>query len=769
LRQQWAQFETSAVLGEQFLAKLWARNEESPELLIGLMINYDLIFELPSEHERKFLVPAMLPHPSDLVEEVVSGRVVRVHALLEEALPADAIAEPTQPLRDWEVPNESPACYFVFAEKQYRNTAVSAVGPAGGFIPEGLWFALLVKCARWAQHTDSAWSEQHLAESFRRDVARFSFGSQQFELKLHRAEHAIRLVVLGECEHYPMGVLQRVRSLVDGTLQLHFPVVQYFVALRVEGDDASKLVDFDVAIAQVTKRMFCTTDSFTSSITVGTSESGIVALDRDEINFCTCHPWAPTDPDRVFDIYICHADADTEFATKVHDCLAKCNTKTGHRVRVFLKNVSFAHTFQLVTEAAALQQSRLFVPLVSMDALVASGAIENQSAESEPVPWFSAVEAAFRRSSAKTPAGIANDPAPEGALESGHLLDCMLASELQHATVPLILDSACKSAELSSDVVPVHVMELFASRNVSSGKHNNGRPRSRRISSVLGRIISSKKAVDLWDGGGGGGGHTSPYEAAARALTAELDRLPLDDRQQQAGEKKRGGRQSAGGRRGSSGVPRTSAGTDLASAPPPRQPTGEAIIQRVKGGQLHAKIPYTELQAVTGGFSKANRLAGGGSCVVYKAELYGTAVAVKHLELSSPPGATEQHPDAGGEIQFAAECELLMRIAHPAICRMLGFSTDGPQRCIVLELCAGGSLEERLACEAVQGRRARPPLPWDQRVRIAVDMADALVYLHTLQPKPMLHRDVKTANCLLDEAGQAKVSGERARRYWRTN
>ena len=87
----------------------------------------------------------------------------------------------------------------------------------------------------------------------------------------------------------------------------------------------------------------------------------------------------------------------------------------------------------------------------------------------------------------------------------------------------------------------------------------------------------------------------------------------------------------------------------------------------------------------------------------------------------------------------------------------------------MLELCVGGSLEDRLACEAVQGL-TQPPLLWGQRVRIALDMADALVYLHTLEPKPMLHRDVKTANCLLDEAGQAKVSGECAKLAccWRT-
>jgi interleukin-1 receptor-associated kinase 1 len=285
-------------------------------------------------------------------------------------------------------------------------------------------------------------------------------------------------------------------------------------------------------------------------------------------------------------------------------------------------------------------------------------------------------------------------------------------------------------------------MDLFARRNIRSGKHK-GQPQSRRINSVLDRLTGSKKAVELWGGGESGEDRSNPYEVAARALTAQLDRLPLDDRQQASDSR----------------APSASAGANPTS-PPPRPSTAEAIVQRVKGGQLHAKLPYTELQAVTDDFSEANRLAGGGSCVVYKAELYGTAVAIKHLELCSAPGATEQHPDAGGEIQFSAECELLMRISHPAICRMLGFSVDGPQRCIVLELCVGGSLEDRLACEAVKGR-ARPPLPWEQRVRIALDMADALVYLHTLEPKPMLHRDVKTANCLLDEAGQAKVSGKR--------
>jgi serine/threonine protein kinase len=72
----------------------------------------------------------------------------------------------------------------------------------------------------------------------------------------------------------------------------------------------------------------------------------------------------------------------------------------------------------------------------------------------------------------------------------------------------------------------------------------------------------------------------------------------------------------------------------------------------------------------------------------------------------------------------------------------------------VLELCAGGGLDKRLAC--LPGS-SRPPLPWQERVRIAAGVARSLVYLHSQSP-PLLHRDVKSANVLLDEKDEAKVA-----------
>ena len=91
--------------------------------------------------------------------------------------------------------------------------------------------------------------------------------------------------------------------------------------------------------------------------------------------------------------------------------------------------------------------------------------------------------------------------------------------------------------------------------------------------------------------------------------------------------------------------------------------------------------------------------------------------------------------------QFTSEMELLTRARHGNICRLFAFSTDGPQRCLVLELCTGGSLEERLACKAAAGRPPPDPLSCRQRVRIAVGVARALEYLHGLTPQ-MIHRCV---------------------------
>jgi serine/threonine protein kinase len=128
---------------------------------------------------------------------------------------------------------------------------------------------------------------------------------------------------------------------------------------------------------------------------------------------------------------------------------------------------------------------------------------------------------------------------------------------------------------------------------------------------------------------------------------------------------------------------------------------------------------------------------------VFKAKVYNVEVAVKKM---TDMEGMEESKKKSEEKQFAAEMGLLMEVFHPNICRLLGYSNDGSQRCLVLEMCMGGSLYDALQEDRRLLEEGKTPvLTWQKRLQIAVAIARALVHLHTL-PKPMIHRDVKTQN-----------------------
>jgi serine/threonine protein kinase len=84
------------------------------------------------------------------------------------------------------------------------------------------------------------------------------------------------------------------------------------------------------------------------------------------------------------------------------------------------------------------------------------------------------------------------------------------------------------------------------------------------------------------------------------------------------------------------------------------------------------------------------------------------------------------------------EVELLSRIQHKNLCRLYACSTDGPQKCLLLELM-DDALDSRLM--------ALPSLGWEQRVWIALSATRALSHLHTRSP-PVIHRDIKVRRVL---------------------
>jgi hypothetical protein len=141
-------------------------------------------------------------------------------------------------------------------------------------------------------------------------------------------------------------------------------------------------------------------------------------------------------------------------------------------------------------------------------------------------------------------------------------------------------------------------------------------------------------------------------------------------------------------------------------------------------------LPFAELAEATRNFDAFNALGTGGSCDVFKGHVFGLQVAVKRLNAGGSEWAQQQ---------FTSEHEMLAKITHPNICSLYAFSTDGPNRCLVLELCTGGALNDRLSCKAQVGSAPPLPLRWQQRVQIALGILQALEFLHGLTPQ-MIHR-----------------------------
>ncbi|KMZ61506.1 Kinase family protein [Zostera marina] len=153
---------------------------------------------------------------------------------------------------------------------------------------------------------------------------------------------------------------------------------------------------------------------------------------------------------------------------------------------------------------------------------------------------------------------------------------------------------------------------------------------------------------------------------------------------------------------------------------------------------------YKLLEKGTDNFNETNIIGSGGFGSVYKACLdEGVFVAVKKLD------------DGGSdcEKEFENEIELLSKIKHPNIISLVGHSVNGQTKFLVYELMQNGSLETQL-----HGHSHGSPLTWPIRMKIALDAARGLEYLHEHCNPPIIHRDLKSSNILLDSGFNAKVS-----------
>ncbi|CAD5316833.1 unnamed protein product [Arabidopsis thaliana] len=170
--------------------------------------------------------------------------------------------------------------------------------------------------------------------------------------------------------------------------------------------------------------------------------------------------------------------------------------------------------------------------------------------------------------------------------------------------------------------------------------------------------------------------------------------------------------------------------------------SGSAPDSAVMGsGQTH--FTYEELTDITEGFSKHNILGEGGFGCVYKGKLNdGKLVAVKQLKVGSGQGDRE----------FKAEVEIISRVHHRHLVSLVGYCIADSERLLIYEYVPNQTLEHHLH------GKGRPVLEWARRVRIAIGSAKGLAYLHEDCHPKIIHRDIKSANILLDDEFEAQVA-----------
>ncbi|XP_050219895.1 probable serine/threonine-protein kinase PBL16 isoform X1 [Mercurialis annua] len=174
----------------------------------------------------------------------------------------------------------------------------------------------------------------------------------------------------------------------------------------------------------------------------------------------------------------------------------------------------------------------------------------------------------------------------------------------------------------------------------------------------------------------------------------------------------------------------------------PSNPEEVEDLRRDSAANPLIAFTYDELKIITANFRPDSVLGGGGFGSVYK----GIITEDLREGFEPLPVAVKVHDGDNsyqGHREWLAEVIFLGQLSHPNLVKLIGYCCENEHRVLIYEYMARGSVENNLFS------RILLPLPWNVRMKIAFGAAKGLAFLHEAE-KPVIYRDFKTSNILLD-------------------